>query len=505
MASSEAPCSDVESNSGQAHRMNWGGSTMTQGPGHARARRAVSTLLPALVLAGLCTSGCKTYRDQSTAMREAWVSGQYETAAQKFVARASKKDDGKDGVIWHLEAGTALRALGQFEQSNTEFEEAANQIEEYEAKADVRVGNEAGAIMSNQQNLPYEGRPYDKIMLHTYRALNYLALGEVDKARPEVIRAYQRQQDAVADNARRIEKARKAEEESSNRQQIEAARSDPEFNAKLDGITRNLEGFKVYADYVNPFTVYLDGLYFLHAGEGGSDLERATKSFRRVIEVAGDNAAVEEDLPLIEGLAAAQPVDPNRPVTYVILETGRAATRDQERIDIPIIVADVSYVGAAFPKLEFHGDYLSPLTFEAGGGSYLTQPLASMDSIIALDFKNEWPTILTKTLISTVAKGAAAYAANTAARQQDDWAGLIMRIGTAIAQAAVNIADTRSWSTLPKEFEVARVPTPEDRVIRLTGGGQTREVQLIDGTVNVVYVRSVTSSSPVLVSQFKLR
>lgn len=462
-------------------------------------------LLTPLLLACLLGTGCKTYRDQSGAMRDAWVSGRYEDAAEKYVARARKKDDGKDGVIWHLEAATALRALGRFEESNMEFEEAALQIETYESKADVRLGNEAGALMSNQQNLPYEGRPYDKIMLHTYRALNYLALGEVDKARPEVIRAYQRQQDAVEENARRIEKARAEEEQSSNRQQIDAARNDPEFNSKLDEITRPLEGFQFYADYVNPFTVYLDALYFLHTGAGGSDRERAMKSFRRVIEVAGDNAAVQDDLAVIEGLAAAQPVAADQPLTYVILETGRGATRDQERIDIPIIVADVSYVGAAFPRLEVHGDYLSPLTFEAGGGSHLTQPLASMDAIIALDFKNEWPTIVTKTLISTVAKGAAAYAANTAARQQEDWAGLLMRIGTAIAQAAVNIADTRSWSTLPKQFEVARVPTPEDRIIRLTGGGRVQDVQLIDGTVNVVYVRSVTTSSPLLISQFKLK
>jgi hypothetical protein len=439
-------------------------------------------------------------------MRNAWVSSQYDEAARQFEKKARKADGGKDGVIWHLEAGTVLRALGHYEQSNVHFEAAATQIEEYEAKADVRLGNELGATMSNQQNLPYEGRPYDKIMLHTYRALNYLALGEVDKARPELIRAYQRQQDAVTENARRIEKAREAERESANRQQIQAARNDPGLNARLSDLTRNLEGFKVYADYVNPFTVYLDGLYFLHAGAGASDRERATKSFRRVIEVAGENPAVQGDLALIEGLAAAQPVEANQPLTYVIFETGRAASRDQERIDIPIIIADVSYVGAAFPRLEFHENHLASLGVGAGDRQEQTGLVASMDSIIALDFKNEWPAILTKTLISTVAKGAAAYAANTAARQQEDWAGLLMRIGTAIAQAAVNIADTRTWSTLPKEFQVARLPTPEDRVIRLTGpAGPVAEVQLIDGTVNVVYVRSVTSSSPLLISQFKLK
>jgi uncharacterized protein len=471
----------------------------------AAVQRSFSALL-ALPLALLLGAGCQTYRDQSGAVRQAWVSGQHETAAKTVESQAKKKDGGKDAVIWHLEAGTVLRALGRYEDSNVHFAKAAERIEDYEAGAEVRLGSEFGALMSNPQNLPYQGRAYDKIMLHTYRALNFLALGDLEKARPELIRAYQRQQDAVAENARRIEKAREAERQDAHQAQVRAAREDPGFQMRVQSLTANLQGFSAYADYVNPFTVWLEALYFLHAGAGGSDRERALMSFNRVAEVAGDNAAVREDAALLDALTAGSTALPDQPLTYVIFETGRAASRAQERIDIPIIIADVSYIGAAFPRLEFHKDYLSPLSVSAGGHQVQTRRVASMDAIIAEDFRNEWPVILTKTLLSTAAKGAAAYAVNTAARRQDDMLGLFVRIATAVAQAAVNIADTRTWSTLPKEFQVARLPTPEDRVVRITGvPGQTVDVQLIDGTVNVVYVRSVTSSGPLLVTQFKLR
>jgi hypothetical protein len=454
----------------------------------------------AVLLAG---SGCVTYKDQAKSITGAWAGGQPALAAREFGQKADKKDGGKDAVIWHLEAGAAYRAAGDYTNSNRHLEAAQALIEEYEEQAKVKIGTEAAALLSNQQNLPYEGRSYDKIMLHTYKALNYLAIGEVEKARPEIIRAYQRQQDAVYENARRIEKAMEAEAQSKHKDMVEKAKADPTFAAQLESVTKDLEGFRFYADYVNPFTVYLDGLYFLYAGVGGSDLERAVKSFNRVIEVAGDNKFVQADLQAAKDALAGQSPGP---CTYVIFETGRAASLDQIRIDVPIIVTSVSYVGVAFPKLVVHSGEATALQVKAGDVQETTAPLASMDAIIALDFKNEFPVIVTKTIISAVAKAAASYAVNEAARQHSELAGLFSRITTAAAQAAVNIADTRSWTTLPKEFQVARVPTPPDRKLTLTtGSGPEVDVDLIDGNVNVVYVKSITATSPLLVSQFKLQ
>lgn len=454
-----------------------------------------------LLALALAATGCRTYYEQSASFRSAWVQGDFERAARLGLANAEKYDGTKDGVVWHLEAGAALRPLGRYGESNGQLAAAAEQIEHYEQQARVRLSVELGATFSNQQNRPYEGRACDKIMLHTYRALNYLALGEIDKARPELIRAYQRQQEAVEANARRIEAALQAERRSDQRELIAAARRDPGLQAQLSRITAPLERFHVYADYVNPFTVYLDGLYFWHAGLDASDLERARKSISRVREVAGDNPAVQADW---EDLQAGR-LDPG-PLTYVILETGRAPGLVQERIDIPILVADVSYVGAAFPRLEFYDDHLRQLTVKGGGREVVTRQVASMDAVVATEFRNEWPAILTRTLVSTITKAAAGYLANQAARQQSDSLGLLARMVTAAVQAAINIADTRCWSTLPKEFQLARLPTPPDRLLWLeTPDGRRQRVELVPGRVNVVYVRAVTSYGPVVTGQFILR
>ncbi len=143
----------------------------------------------------------------------------------------------------------------------------------------------------------------------------------------------------------------------------------------------------------------------------------------------------------------------------------------------------------------------------ADGKTLHTSLVSDMDSVIGLDFKNEMPIIITKTIASTVVKGVAAYAANDAASRQSDWGGLLTQISTAIYQAAVNIADERTWTTLPKQFQVCHFPTPLDRKIELEapGGRQRMPVTIDDGVINLVYVKSINFASPLLVTQMKLK
>jgi len=209
-------------------------------------------------------------------------------------------------------------------------------------------------------------------------------------------------------------------------------------------------------------------------------------------------------LGMVDALINGRPLPPT---TFVIFETGCAPVRGQVRISIPIFVAKVSYIGAAFPTLEPQGNYVPSLTVTADGKSESTSLVSDMDSVIGLDFKNEMPIIITKTIAATVVKGVAAYAANQAAGQQNDIAGLFMQIGTAIYQAAVNIADERTWTTLPKQFQVCHFQTPPDRKIELKTPDQRQTIQVTigDGTINLIYVKSINATSPLLVTQMKLK
>jgi hypothetical protein len=83
---------------------------------------------------------------------------------------------------------------------------------------------------------------------------------------------------------------------------------------------------------------------------------------------------------------------------------------------------------------------------------------------------------------------------------------MLARLVTLGIQAAVNIADTRCWSTLPKEFQAIRLDTPPDRTLTvIAAGGGPQTIRLIDGDVVVVYVKSVSAVRPPSISQFRLR
>lgn len=572
----------------------------------AKTRLHTASLLAAATLA---LTGCQTYTAQTQSRDDALRAGNIAAALAQADKDAAKNADNKDAILYRLEQGAILRAAalanlplppetataatpaltaGQTQtnealntaapedvsprityltRSLAAFDDAARRIDEYEEAAKVKVGSETAALFTNQANLPYRGRAYDKVMVHTYQALNYLQLADPDAARVELNRALQRQRDAVAANAKRIEEAQRlADEARANGVQdeqgrkgaaydVDRAKSDPRASAGISAIESKFNAAILpYGDYVNPFTTFLDALVFTHQGADASDLERARKSWERVVNFAPENPYARADYLAVEpdlggtasasssavtpaaaetptaaaavaahetpAVAADTPVAPatlpaspapaiSGALTYVIFETGSAPYRDQNRIDLPLflVTGGISYVGMALPELSPVGGHASSLTIATSDGQTIPAALlASMDSVVAQDFKNEWPSILTKTIIST---GTKATIDAVLQKQIQDQAGatgaLLFKLATAVTQAAINIADTRTWRSLPKEFHYARIATPADLQLTLSSAGASQTVTLEPAAVQAVYVKSPGAGAPLLVGHFILK
>jgi hypothetical protein len=520
-----------------------------------RATASVAWLRVAgcLALLGVLT-GCQTYTAQ-TAQRDADVRrGSLDAAVLRANADALRNDGGKDAVLFRLEQGAILRqaALARIpvpplapsdrtssgarqtgegsaavtsparpEEVNLRasiaaFDRAEERINAYDQEPEVRLGSSSLALLTHLANLPYEGRAYDRILMHGYKALNYLQLGERDAARVELNRALQRQRDALAANAGRLAEAESAANElrsgrvtdrEGNRAVYDVSRTtrDADLQRRLGAVDSVVRArIRPYGDYVNPFVVFLDGLFFLTQAEDRSDLERARLSFERVASFAPENPYAAADAAMAE-----QAADGKLPegLTYIIYEAGVAPFREELRLQLPLyLVTDkVSYVGAAFPYLRFSQGRPPVLNVTAEGVTHPSALVCSMDSVIASDFRNEWPSVVTKTLVGTALKATLDAAMQRKAKEKLGERGqAFFEILTAVIQDSTNIADTRTWRSLPQEFHTVRLATPADRQLVLSVGGATQTIELPPARINLVTVKLMDPGSPLLVNQWVL-
>lgn len=481
---------------------------------------ALRSLRTRLLVAASATllSACASYEDRSAAVANSLEAGQYAAAASAAKAGLDDAPD-RDRLLWELEYAACERAAGNWKVSLDAFERAEDGLRKWDEAPDLLVGSETSATLVNLTALPYRGTGYDRIMAATYRAMNELALGRTDRARVELNRTLLRQDEAAAFARRQVEAAR-SEAANAGKQGdkgVDASRSAnaPETQARLSALYGDLKTYRIYGDYVNPFSLWLHGVFFLATAEGGSDVERAHKSLERLHAIVPGCAAATADYELARRLRDGEPLPP---VVWVVHESGMAPHKTEERVDIPLfIVSDtVPYAGIALPKLVFHGGATPSLAVESAGRVVArTESLASMDAVIATDFDNEKGVIVTRSIVTAGLKAATQYVLNAAARkvaeERQDAAGFLIYLGTyattGIATYATTKADLRTWRSLPKDFGVTRLPIPPDRRLRLVGStpAQSADITLPAGSAFIVLAKSTAAGTPLIVSVTPLK
>ena len=110
-------------------------------------KQSIQPLLFAAVV-GVLATGCSTYQQQNHVIQY-WRQNNLTNAVAEATKMADKNANNKDAIIWRLEQGAVLRGAGKYEESNKAFDQAQDKIDQYAQKAKVRVGQEAGAMMSN--------------------------------------------------------------------------------------------------------------------------------------------------------------------------------------------------------------------------------------------------------------------------------------------------------------------------------------------------------------------
>lgn len=465
----------------------------------------VTSTVSALAL--FSVSGCATYTDDTREMRLRWSAGEYAAAASD-AQNCAESCGGADSLIWKLEAGSAMRAGGDLKKSEEYFDAAYAMLESFDSAAEIDLAGESKALFTNPSYLPYTGRAYDRIMLGVYQTLNCLQQGNFEDAAAMLKRVEFAQNDIRRRHSEEISRGMAAAKKLSNSEvdgkkayNYNAAMADLKFRTELKNAYGYVpeESSRVAGDYLNPYTYWLDGIYFTYCGVDSSDFSRACDSFRFARSMVQASIL---DADMLNASRAMSGVKPDK-LTYVIYEAGSAPTRSQIRLDIPMFIAtrEVPYVGAAFPKLVYNGDFSDSISVLSEGKAQSFELLADIDSIVKREFDDDLPLVIAKTLFSSAAKAAAQYGIQEAARAGGgDYAALAAMIVGSIYQASMNDADLRTWTTLPKRVKIARFPTPKNLSIKVEGV----PVTLSEAPANIVWVRKTGRSAKPAIMAFPL-
>ena len=370
--------------------------------------------------------------------------GDYKGAAALAQSSGEITPDGQTkNIVWSLNAGAAMFDAGDMHQSvivldTTEKLAQANDLNNMHAAIDYRYTT------------------YDGVMTNVYKSMAFLAQGDRENARVELRRAEDRQRRAEEHFQREIANAASktnGQQDPQFAQIMLKAEQSPEYGSA----SNNLSALATYAPFENPFATYLMGIYLLNDG----DYANGMASLKRASQVLGPNSAATSDV--IWADHAHHSRKPARPQTWIVFENGQSATYHELRLVLPMVTGQPMTL--ALPTLAQNAPAYSALQIQAGGLSAATAPAGSFDAVMASEFAKRRPMILGEAVAEILVKNVGSALAQKSKNPYLQFASSVV--------ANVSTADTRSWTALPKDFQVARLNAPADGHVSIeTAEGQ---------------------------------
>ena len=437
-----------------------------------------------LIITAAVLAGCNPTRDSLVKFDSYVEQGQIELAASFSASNVKQSPNpSNNDVIWLLQAASSYSFLKQYELSNEYYHQAEDFIKYFNEREDKNVRN-AWSVITSDTSLAYEGTVYDGIMVNTYKAINSMFIGDFDAARIEFNRAIDRQRRAKEFFSTDIDNLRQ-EIQQNNEVAYQNATNSKNMEL-LDLHYPELRNFEPYADFINPFTSYIAGLFFYLDG----DFSKAEFLIRQAAGMTPDNTYIVKDM---ENILARKATGDT---VWVIFENGLAPVKDEFRIDLPLFIATnkVQYFGVALPKIRTRTAAAPYLVICDGVNNHSTLEVADMERVIKTEFEKKYPEILVRAIASATLKAAAQYALQ---ENSNSTAALLM----AMYSYASTVADCRIWSNLPKNFQVARLPKPSSGKMLITPASNEYyggfEVDLAGANNAIVYVKMIPAAEPV--------
>ena len=400
--------------------------------------------------------------------------------ADAIVQRSEKEYGEKSRLLYGMDRGMTLQLAGDYQQSNAILEQAEEELDRLYTR---KIRTETLAFTTNDTALPYEGDPYEQVLINVLKALNYAVLGQW--------------QDALVE-ARRID----------HRLNVLSDRTKEKNAYRDDGLARYLSGilYESTGDVNNAFIAYRKAYENFEATRAWSHTAVPSQLREDLLRTA-------EALHFNQELAEYQSVFPDTrwktsqalqqlAQVVVISYNGRAPRKEDLFLDLPISLdalqlvllnrgfsqsnrhsnraVDTALYGlngrvvrVALPRLVPQKTHVpvDRVSLIPDNGMRVTLNTELVHNVTALADKalsERMAGVTVKALARAatkfaLAEGATRGAQQAAGKDAAPWVGLLVGLLTKGMAVASEEADKRSWQTLPDEIHLARVWVPPGR------------------------------------------
>ncbi|MDN5943488.1 MAG: hypothetical protein L0H94_16540 [Nitrospira sp.] len=400
--------------------------------------------------------------------------------ADAIVQRAEKEYGDKSLVLYGMDRGTTLQLVGDYQQSNVVLEQAEEELDRLYTR---KIRTEALAFMTNDTALPYEGDPYEQVLINVLKALNYAVLGQW--------------QDALVE-ARRID----------HRLNVLSDRTQEKNAYQDDGFARYLSGilYESTGDVNNAFIAYRKAYETYDTTRAWSHTAvpfQLTKDLLRTAEAMHFTQELTEYQSAFPGTRWETSQELQQLAQVVVISyNGRAPRKEDQFLDLPISLNAVQLVllnrgifqqnrqshrtmdtvlyglngrvvRVALPRLVLQKtripiDRVSLIPDNDTKVTVNTELVHNVTAMAQKALSERMAGITAKavaraTVKFTLAEGATRGAQQAVGNDAAPWVGLLVGLLTKGLAVASEEADKRSWQTLPDEIHLARVWVPPGR------------------------------------------
>ena len=458
----------------------------------------------------LALTGCGSSGSHYLLVDKSLLANDYRQA-DAIIQKAEADYGAKSRVLYGMDRGMTLQLAGEYEQSNEVLEKAEDEVERLYTRS---IRTESLAFMTNDNSLPFEGEPYEQVMINVLKALNYASLN--------------RWQDALVE-ARRID----------HRLNVLADRTKDKAAYRDDGFARYLSGilYESAGDLNNAFVAYRKAYETFEASRTWSHTPVPS-------QLRADLLRTADALHLSQEFTDYQHLFPDTvwktseeqqrlAQVLVISYNGRAPRKEDQFLDLPVSTDALALVlvnrGFSSGNSQQHRAADSVLYGLNGRVVRVALPkIVAQKTQVPIDTVSLIPEQGTPVIVRTelaqnvtalankalseriagiavkavaraafkysLAEGASRGAQHAVQGDAAPWVGLAVGLLTKGFAVASEESDKRSWRTLPDEIHLARawVPPGTYRVgaaANGTTGTSTKVLSLRAGETSVVIQR----------------